>query len=134
MSTWICQTARNRVASCGDSAVDSYINWDKEETLRRDLSGEGFGAGGGEREADQPFAGDAAGADFRRSEFPAAEGFLRGVGEILAGSRTLEFGRGDVAGGVHVSAESDANFARNGSERFFGNVGQDGVEHFAFSG
>ena len=83
----------------------------QDKTLWGDLGGEGFDAGGRELEADQPIAGDAAGADFRGSEFPAAEGFLCGIREILAGPGILEVGRRNVAGGVHVSAENDADSA-----------------------
>jgi len=106
----------------------------KNKALRRDLLREGFYAGGGELEADQPFAGDATGAHFGRSEFPAAEGFLRSVRKILAGSRILEFGRGNVACGIDVGAESHADFAGNRGQRFVGDVGQNLIEDFAFSG
>ena len=91
-------------------------------------------ARGSELEAHQPFAGDAAGAHFRRSEFPSTEGFLRGVREELAGTRILEVGGRHIARCVDFGAQGDAHFAVNRGERFARNVRQDLVEHFAFCG
>lgn len=95
--------------------------------------GEGFYAGGGELEADEPLAGNAAAVCFGGVEFPAAHGFQREVREVLAGAGILEIGGGDVAGSVDVGQHGDAYFAGNGGQSFFGGVRQNLVQHFAFS-
>ncbi len=52
------------------------------------------------------------------------------VGEILAGAGRIERGIGDVAGGIDVNADGDADHAMNGGEGFLGDVGQNLVEDF----
>jgi len=101
--------------------------------LRGNLFGEGLDAGGGELEADLPFAGGAATGHFGGIEFPAAHGFQSDVGEILARAGIGEIGFGDVAGSVDVGQDADADFAGNRGKGFVGDVGQDLVEHFAMT-
>ncbi len=93
-----------------------------------------MGVGRSEHETNDPFAGDAPSVDFRRSENPAPDSFHGEVGEVFAGARRIQFGFGDIARGVHVSADADANTALNGGARFFGDVGQNLVENFAARG
>ena len=98
------------------------------------MRGDGFGAGGGEVEADEPFAGDAVAVDFGGGEFPAAGGLQGQIGEIFAGAGPVEFGCGNVAGWVYVDADPDANSAVNGGASFIGDGGQNLVENFTAGG
>ena len=90
-------------------------------------------AGGRELEADLPFAGDAAAVYFGGVEFPAARGFEAEVGEILTRAGVGEIGFSDIAGRIYVGEDGDAYSTGNRSQCFFGSVGQDLVENFAFA-
>jgi len=50
------------------------------------------------------------------------------IGEILAGSRRIEPRFGYVARGIDLYAHTDAHNSMNGSEGFFGSVGQNLLE------
>ena len=54
---------------------------------------------------------------------PAAGGFEGEIGKILTRAGRIECGIGDVAGGIDVDADSDANDSVNGVEGFLGCVG-----------
>lgn len=105
-----------------------------EVALRSGLRWDGFGAGGGEMEADEPFAGNAVTAGFGRIELPAARGFHGEIGEIGTGACGIQGGFGDVAGGIDLYADADANDAMNGGEGSRRGVGQNLVEDFAARG
>lgn len=85
-------------------------------------------------EADEPFAGGAVAADFGGSELPTAGGLQGEIGEILAWAGRIERGIGDVAGGIDVNADGDANDSMNGGEGFRRGVGQNLVEDFTALG
>ena len=85
-------------------------------------------------EADEPFTGDAVAVDFGGGEFPAAGGLQGEISEIFAGAGPVEFGCGNVAGGVYVDADADANSAVNGGASFIGHGGQNLVEDFTAGG
>ena len=85
-------------------------------------------------EADEPFAGSAVAADFGGGELPPAGGLQGEVGEILAWAGRIERGIGNVAGGIDVNADGDANDSVDGAEGFLGGVGQNLVEDFTARG
>src|SRR5215472_3340151 len=89
---------------------------EKDGALRRGFCREGFDAGRGELEADQPLTGNVAATDFGRGEFPTANGFQRRVREILTRTGILEVGVGNIAGGVNMSHHGDAHLAGNRRE------------------
>jgi hypothetical protein len=102
--------------------------------LRRGLPGEGLCAGLGEFEADEPVAGGAVAVEFGGGEFPTAGGLDGEVSEIFAGARSIELGGGDVARGLDVNADGDADFALDSGAGFVGDVGQNLIEDFPMSG
>src|SRR6516165_9654683 len=79
-----------RLVSC--TRLRGTLGLGEDGALGRGFCREGFHAGRGELEADQPLTGNAAATDFGRGEFPAANGFQRGVREILAWTGILEVG------------------------------------------
>ena len=73
-------------------------------------------------------------ADVGGIELPLAGGFQGEIGKILTRTGRIERGFGDVAGGIDVDADSDANDSADGVEGFLGGVGQNLVEDFTASG
>src|SRR4029077_13038139 len=71
---------------------------------------------------------------FGSGEGPAAGGLGSEIGEILARARGIEFGLRDVAAGLDVDTDGNADFTLNRPARFFGDVRQYLVEDFAVSG
>ena len=65
---------------------------------------------------------------------PAAGGFESKVGKILTGAGRIERSLGDVARGIDVNPDADANDSLNGGEGFFGDVGQNLLEDLTARG
>ena len=65
---------------------------------------------------------------------PAAGGFEGEIGKILTRAGRIERGVGDVAGGIDVNADGDANDSVDGVQGFLGGVGQNLVEDFTARG
>jgi hypothetical protein len=105
-----------------------------QEVLRCSLFRKCLDAGLRKLETDEPHAGNTAAVDFGRSEFPAAGGFQGQIGEILAGAGRIESGFGDVAGGINLNANTDANRTGDGGACFFRDVRQNLVKDFAARG
>ena len=88
-------------------------------------------AGAGEMKLNQPVAGDAVAAHFRRSKDPLFGRFQCELCEIAAGSGVVQHSSGHAAGRINVDLNADSHGAVNRGEGLGGSFGLDLAQHFS---